>query len=495
MGLMRFLVPRRELLAADAVERAYLAGIDEIPWLANIHWTEDGLVVERDTSDSGNFYIPCPVEGRGELVLSTASLMERSRPYLLHVELARGTLNRLRNQMSGWDLSGLTVPQNVREAAREALSHFGQAVTRQNDPPAAVQASQASLLASLHAIDLLTVAFAEQVLVARHQQGGKFNTLLGVDLGAWRPGGALATLLPSVFNTALVPMVWRDIEPSEGKRDWSTSDAQIEWCRAHGFKICAGPLLSIDKWSLPDWMYLWGEEDEDNFRACVAEHIQEVVSRYRGKVHLWQCAARLNIKNDFGHGEEQRLRLAVLAMECIRRVDPRTPVVISVDLPWAGFMGREEYELSPWHFADALVRAELGLAGIGLEINFGYSPHGTEPRDVLEFGRQLDRFGTLGLPLLVTLSVPSASGADPRAARKDRIIPFTGGQITPATQQAWAEQYLPALLARQPVQGIIWNQLLDSQPHAYPHGGLFDAQDRPKPLVEYLQSLRKLHFV
>jgi hypothetical protein len=165
-----------------------------------------------------------------------------------------------------------------------------------------------------------------------------------------------------------------------------------------------------------------------------------------------------------------------------------------VDQPWAGFMGREEYELSPWHFADALVRAELGLAGIGLEINFGYAQHGSEPRDVLEFGRQLDRFGTLGLPLLVTLSVPSGTAADPQAGRAERVIPFTGSQITPAAQRAWAEQYLPALLARQPVQGIIWNQLLDSRPHAFPHGGLFDAQDHPKPVMEYLQSLRKLHF-
>ena len=32
MGAMRFLVPRRERMAADAVERATFSGIDEIPW-------------------------------------------------------------------------------------------------------------------------------------------------------------------------------------------------------------------------------------------------------------------------------------------------------------------------------------------------------------------------------------------------------------------------------------------------------------------------------
>ena len=34
MGVMRFLLPRRDRLPADVVERAYMAGLDEIPWQA-----------------------------------------------------------------------------------------------------------------------------------------------------------------------------------------------------------------------------------------------------------------------------------------------------------------------------------------------------------------------------------------------------------------------------------------------------------------------------
>ena len=42
------------------------------------------------------------------------------------------------------------------------------------------------------------------------------------------------------------------------------------------------------------------------------------------------------------------------------------------------------------------------------------------------------------------------------------------------------------LLAKQPVQGIIWNQLLDSQPHAYPTAACSTPQDRPKPILGLL---------
>jgi hypothetical protein len=428
-------------------------------------------------------------------MLSTASLMERPEPYHLQVELARGTLNRLRNQIAGWELFHISVPQEVRDLVHTASEQLSMAVTRREDSLAAADRAMLATAATLEAIDRLTAAYVEQALAARHQQGGKLNTLLGVNLGPVVPDEAMTRQILPAFNTAIVPLAWRAIEVREGKRDWTLYDRQIDWCRAGGMKICSGPLLAIDKWSLPDWMYLWGEEEADSFRSCVAEHIEAVGGRYRGKVQLWQCAAGLNIKNDFAQAEEERLRLAVLCLESIRRVDPRTPVVIALDQPWGSFMARDDHDLSPLHFADALVRGDLGLAGIGLEINFGYSPRGTDARDVLEFGRQIDRYGTLGLPLLVSLTVPSAATRDSLAQDSSKVQPYSPLEPSPAAQRAWAERYLPLLLAKQPVQGVIWNQLTDSQPHALAHGGLFDANDRPKPIVELLESLRQQHVV
>ena len=496
MGVMRFLVPRRDLVAPDAAERAYMAGLDEIPWHARFQWTADGLSVERAESDSGNVFLPCPVDGHGELLLSTASLMERPQPYHLHVELARGTLNRLRNQIAGWEAFGVRVPHEVRALVHASAEQLAHAVTRQHEPEAAAMPAVAATDAALRAMDLLSQAYVEQVLAARHEHAGKINALVGINLGQARPTPPVAAAITRAFNTAVVPMTWRQIEAHEGKRDWALCDAQIDWCRAAGLKVSSGPLLELDKWSLPDWMFLWGADESENFRSCVAEHVDAVVRRYRGRVNLWQCAARLNINNEFEQGEEERLRLAVLVVETIRQVDPRTPIVIALDQPWGTYMGRDDYDLSPLNFADALVRAELGLAGIALEMNLGYAPHGSEPRDVLEFGRQIDRFSTLGLPLLVSLTVASSDAADPKARLSDKVIGYApAGQPSPAAQRAWAEKYVPLLLARQPVQGVLWNQLLDSQPHPFPHGGLFDARDEPKPILAALESLRQQHVV
>src|SRR5690606_10635781 len=112
-------------------------------------------------------------------------------------------------------------------------------------------------------------------------------------------------------------------------------------------------------------------------------------------------------------------------------------------------------------------------------------------RDALEFAHQMERYASLGLPLLLSITVPSGNVRDPRAARKSEVIQYDAEPLSPASQRRWAEQVLPTLLSRQPVQGILWNQLLDSQPHLLAHGGLFDERDQPKPLLAYLEKLRR----
>jgi hypothetical protein len=134
------------------------------------------------------------------------------------------------------------------------------------------------------------------------------------------------------------------------------------------------------------------------------------------------------------------------------------------------------------------------LAGIGVEINFAYAPGGSDSRDVLEFARQIDRFSMLGLPILAVLTAPSAQGPDPLATASARAIKYSPGpMLTPEAQAAWGERYLSVLLAKQPVQAIIWNQLTDGQPHAFAHGGLLDAKNHAKPILEVFRALRTQH--
>jgi hypothetical protein len=49
------------------------------------------------------------------------------------------------------------------------------------------------------------------------------------------------------------------------------------------------------------------------------------------------------------------------------------------------------------------------------------------------------------------------------------------------------------LLAKNNVHGIIWNQLSDRAPHAFPNSGLIDAHGVQRSMLEGLVQLRRMH--
>jgi hypothetical protein len=489
MGTMRFRVFPTERITGEMIQQAYLSGIDRISWPVRTGVEGDELVLQRSVGDSANLHVPWPVEGRGQLTLVSGSLIERAEPYCLPLELARGTIVQVRNQLSEWQTIGLAVPETVHAKVATAIERFSWAAVAQDDAATSARHAEASLLAALDAADLLAAAFTEQAMAVRRRVEGKRFALLGADLGITLLDDYTSRQFLQSFSAAEVPINWRETETTEGHFTWTFNDRQVEWCRAHGLKILAGPLLMLDARALPDWLMLF-EDDFESVLDFVSAYVRAGVERYRGKVDYWICAGRVNDAEVLALTEQERLRLVVQTIELIHSLDDETPVLMSFDQPWAEYMRQQHSDFPPLHFADALVRAGLDLAGLMLEMNVGYYPGGTLPRQPLEFSRQLDVWSKLGPPLWLSLSAPSDDGDDPRAQRKMTLPP---GSWTSAAQKAWAARFVPLALAKPAMQGVIWNQLRDNQPHDFPHGGLFDADGQAKPALHTLAMIRQKH--
>lgn len=492
-GLMRFTLPPGVRPAQRAVERAYMAGPDLVPWSCRARVVDDEFQLERGVADSGKLYMPWPVTGYGEIILCTGTLMERPRPYQLLVELARGKINQVRNQLAEWQSIGLIVSAKVDAALHQALEHLALAVTSQHNVKLAAEHAQRAIVAGVDAGETLVACYTEQALAVRHRQMPKLGTLLGANMGQQVLDGAGAAHYLKAFNAALAPMLWRDVEAAEGFYQWDITDQQMEWCAAQCLRICGGPLLQLDARGLPDWLCLW-QGDFQSLLAFVSDYVETAVSRYKGKVHMWQCAARINVGEALALREEEKLRLAVRAIEITRDIDPGTPLVVRFDQPWAEYMNRTDPDLSPLHFADALVRSGLQLSALALEINLGFYPGGTSLRDRVDFSRLLDLWSCLGLPLHLMLSLPSGDEAE--AEGRPRPLPLAGamqGGWTDETQAGWVKHYLPMLIAKPSVQAVFWNQLSDAEPCEFPHGGLIDAAGSVKPAMVALANLRKKH--
>ena len=489
MGLMRFRVFPTERITEQMVRQAYLSGIDRMSWPVWGAIEGGDLILQRLVTDSASLHVPWPVEGYGPLTLTSGSLIERREAYLLPLELARGTIVQVRNQLAEWEEIGLTVPAAVPAKLAEAVTRFSWAAVTQEEPSTSSEHAEAALRAALNAADLLAAAYTEQALIVRRRNGGKLTSVLGAHLGTSLLDNYTARQFLATFNAAEVPLAWRDIETTEGNFSWTTSDKQVEWCHAHGLKVFAGPLVTLDPHALPDWYYLF-EDDFESVLDFVSAFVRAAVERYRGKVDYWICAAGPTRPRYRRCRKQNACNSWPARWTWFARSIRIAPALVSFNQPWAEYLRQQESDFPPLHFADALMRAGLGLTGVMMEMNVGYWPGGTLPRHPLEFNRLLDAWSQLGLPLWLSLCAPSAYHEDPLALHKTPLPP---GSWTAAAQQAWVGRFVPLALAKPMVQGVVWNQLRDGQPHDFPHGGLFDDRRQAKRALRTLATIRQTY--
>ncbi len=485
MGLMRFLVTPPQAVGPQVANQVCFAGIDRVAWPARVGIGEGELLLDRAISESGSLLLPWHVKGHGQPILSTASLIERPEPYHLPLELARGTISQLCNQMAEWQLIGMTIPKPASAKVAESIKQFGHAAVNQEDRTACSRLSQQAIEIALDASNQLASAYVEQSMTVRRRVG-KLLSFIGGDLGHSPLDNRTAKQFLNTFNAALIPLRWRDIEATEGSQSWDLPDKQIAWCAAQGIRVFSSPLLQLDTQGIPTWLYLW-EDDFDNLQSFVNDFVSTTVKRYKGKVNFWQAAGRINGAEVLSLSEDECLQLTALVVEQIRSLDPEKPVLMSINQPWAEYMRGRAIDYPPLHFADTLIRGGLEIAGLVLEINLGYTPRGTLPRTLVELSQQLDMWALLGLPIFVSICVPSSHEADPLAQYQTGFLPEKPNS---QSQQAWVARAVPLILAKSFVRGVIWNQLSDNEPHDFPHGGLFDTQGRPKPAMKTLGAIR-----
>jgi len=291
----------------------------------------------------------------------------------------------------------------------------------------------------------------------------------------------------------VVPVNWKHIEPQEGQYQWDAYDRQVKWCQKNRLITRGGPLLDFGPEGIPDWLWLW-EGDFDNLVSFVSDFTETVVSRYLGKIRVWEVTSRANSSGLLSLNEEQRLRLTVKILEVARQIDPDALFVIRIDQPWGRYVSGRTDQLSPLDFADALLRADLGLGGVDLELAVGYQPDGVVPRDLMEVSRLLDRWSMLGVPLQLTLAFPSSEAPDPHAARK--VVTPSGIWRRAWDEQAqadWLAELVPLTLAKPSIQAISWAHFSDAEDHNWPHAGLLRSDGTPKPAFDELVRIRREH--
>ncbi|MDA0835135.1 MAG: endo-1,4-beta-xylanase [Planctomycetota bacterium] len=486
MGVMRFMVRPPELVdALPDLHRAYITGIDSRIFPIRVDFEGEVMACRRQTSESGRLHVAFPIPGYGSPVIGTSSLREQDEPYVLAVELARGKISQIRDQIGAWEIAGMEIPAAVAPLMKEAQHLFAQSTAGQSSD--IDEASRLAILALEKAFavsEIIVDEYARQRLLVRRRRTSQLPAFLGCNLADQIPQGEQESLFLKSFQAVGVGIEWKSIEPEEGEYFWEKADQQVEWATKKKLLVRGGPLLDLGADGLPRWLWQW-EHDFLNMQHFVCDFVQTAISRFVSQIRQWEVACRVNTGGALTLSEEQRLTLVARVLEAARKVDDETQLLIRIDQPWGEYQARGQHRLSPLQFVDALVRSGLGLSGINLEINIGYRPLGTASRDVLDFSRLIDLWSSLGIPIYLTLGFPSCADQDPRC-RTDLEVGTQGwkGDWNEENQAAWVEMYMPLLLAKPSVVGIYWTHLSDQGTHECPHAGLFRADGSAKPVVE-----------
>ncbi len=479
MGDLRFTVPQAQDFDPRVWETAYITGIEGIPWFCHHTLAGQQFSIGREIDESGKLNILWPTKNFGNICLSTTSLRPSATAYSLAVEIARGTVSRLRNQTAEWQRVGLRLPDKFFPLAEDALSQLLRALTTASDPDKQLTHAQKSIDFSVEAAVLLCNTFAAQSLEARRQSEGRLSTLVGVSLPQDWSLGSYQDAIAKAFNVVCVAADLGAVESSSGKPDYSFCDRQVDWAMQANKKVCLGPLVNFRKGGLPQWMVLL-DEGFENILKTACEYTRSTVERYRGKTHIWNCAAGLNVPGELRWSDEEVLRMAVSLIETVRRADDRCPVLLTIDEPWSEYLRGEANGISPLHFADALIRADLGLSGLALDFSMDTYPNGTFPRDPIEVNRLIDRWSMLGLPLMIILNAPTENESGQVSSwQTSREL---SGLVPP-------ESLIRLLLSKPSVHALVWSEM---QSDGNRSRGLWDRAGNAKPLLNNIAALRKV---
>src|SRR5262245_54445765 len=504
MGVMSFLLPgslsteaRREL------ERCSIAGgPDNMPTPTELTFAGGQMRTRRIVDESGWLVAPWEIGGVGLVMGTTATLMERNRPYNLLVELTRGKVNQMRCQAADWRMGGLQISDELEQAIQTATLAFGRAVTSTSGgtpTPQETKQAQESLQLGYGAAQQLVEAYVEQVFHIRHQRAPKLDTTLGCRLSP--AGGTFPAVLNEggvtfarAFNSVSLPFSWYEVEAEESTYHWQPYDELLAWAQSQQLEVTAGPLVDFSSVLLPAWLWLW-ERDVPSMASFMCKFVEAAVRRYRGQIRRWQVSAGSNCSSVLGLGEEELLGMTYRLADTARQVDPSLELVIGIAQPWGEYMAQSDWNHSPFIFADTLIRSGINnLAALDVEVVMGVTPRGSYCRDVLEASRLLDLYALLGVPLRVTLGYPIAEGSDPLADPEAQINAgrWRAG-FTPQAQAEWAAAFGSLVLCKPFVQGVQWVHFSDAQPHQVPNAGVVDARGHARPALERLLRLRELH--
>lgn len=295
------------------------------------------------------------------------------------------------------------------------------------------------------------------------------------DWNAYHYGGdrvdrALRLMKEAGVRIVRIDFLWADLEPAEGRWDFSRTDRLVERCERHGIKILAMLHYNNPSWAAARW-------NEPPDPPKFARFASAVVSRYKDRIRYWEVWNEPD-HTDYWTPQDGSLRAYSRLLRetsiAIRRADPTATVVLgglahpqaSLRKIYANGSG-EYFDVVNVHpFVDPLGPGPLErLKSIWRDVRKILEEHGDLDKEIW--------FTELGCP-----------GVPEGVETKDWWL---GTNPDPELQAWWVGQVYGEPLEWPGVKKVFWAFFRDTRENfrsGVDYFGLVDADLKPKPAYE-----------
>lgn len=492
--MLRFLIYEGDAPARQfPLKGAYLIGTDHVPIRGEFEMRGGELMCHKRSQGPAALAVVWPVKGSGRVLLETTRLIERDRPYNLHVELARGQLMRLNYKREDWGLFDIDNIEHIVKNCRKAQDALIESI-KASDMAQAARIADEALSIAVPLGEQMSLFHATVFLNRRRQTGAIGRRLFGTTINPKTKADLYRRRLLNGFDFVTLPVSWRLIEPKQGEHNWEDLDEWVEWTTSNNLPIKASPLVSFQEHHLPDWLYIY-EHDFEAVRDFVYEHISEVVKRYGEKVAVWDVISGIHAYNTLNFNFEQIMEITRMSCAITKQLAPSAMTLVNICAPWGEYYSRNQRTIPPMLYSDMIVQNGINFDAFGLEFYFGVGSDGMFIRDMFQISSLLDTFANFGKPVHISaVEAPSSTETDEQDAWGGELSADDAGMWydpwTEPLQSRWLREFYNIALSKPFVDTINWRDLSDCDDHYLPHGGLLRHDFSPKLAYEQLCTIR-----
>lgn len=300
-----------------------------------------------------------------------------------------------------------------------------------------------------------------------------------------------------LFNTGMVHFFWPMFEPEEGKYEWESRDAAVNWLRSNGLRVWGHLLIWLHEWSVPDWAK---KKSYDDLKTVLRNLCYEPVHRYRDTIDLWNVFNEPEWGNVLQLSVDQQIELLRIGLDAVREANPNAIRMINPTIVWGEYAAwgltaegpAKRKLLTPFQFIKEVENRGIRYEAIGLQLYMGSGGMGSgfSIRDMFTIAALLDKYAQFGKSIHITeLGVPSRF-----EDIGDKIVTEAGYWHRPwdeEIQADWVEQFYTIAFGNPSVESISWFDLADYTRVFIPWGGLLNEDMMPKQSYYRLKNLLK----